>query len=72
MESKELTEWDVEQINRFCHGNKNAGMLVETKTELIGRTYNHEDYINGKVIVHVSGGKLLCVPETLKLTGFID
>jgi len=68
----ELTEWDVEQIERLCNGNKNAGQIVETKTGLIGRTFNHEDYVNGKAIVHVEKGKLLCVPSTLKLKGFID
>lgn len=69
----ELTEWDIEQIERLANGgNKNAGMIVVTKTGLSGRTYSHEDYINGKIIVHVENGKLLCVPETLTLKGFID
>ena len=68
----ELTEWDVEQIKRMCEGNKNAGKLVVTKTGLIGRTYNHEGLVNGKVCVHTEKGKLLCTAETLKLKGFID
>ena len=68
----ELTEWDVEQLDRLCNGNKNAGYIVVTKTGLIGRTYHTEDEINGKVIVHTSKGKLLCNPKTLKLNGFID
>lgn len=69
----ELTEWDIEQLNRLAEGgNKNAGQIVETKTGLIGRTYNHKSYINGKVCVYTDKGKLLCDPNTLKLKGFID
>lgn len=69
----ELTDWDVEQLNRFAYGNRNAGTLVETKTGLVGRTFNNEKYINGKVCVHCYGGqKLLCDPNTLTLKGFID
>jgi hypothetical protein len=52
--------------------NKNAGRLVETKKGLTGRTYNHEDLINGKIRVYTDKGKLLCNPETLILKGFID
>lgn len=68
----ELTEWDIEQLNRFAEGNKNAGQIVETKTGLIGRTYNHENPVNGKIRVYTDKGKLLCDPNTLKLKGFID
>ena len=68
----ELTEWDIEQAERFCHGNKNAGYIVETKTGLRGRTYHSEGLINNKVIVHTEKRKLLCVPDTLKIIGFID
>ena len=68
----ELTEWDIEQINRICDGDKQAGQIVLTKTGSIGRTFNHEEYINGKVIVHVSGGKLLCDPTTLILKGYVN
>jgi len=68
----ELTSWDIEQIDRFCNGNKNAGKIVETKNGLIGRTYNYESPVNGKIIVHIEKGKLLCNPETLKLKGYID
>ena len=68
----EMTEWDVEQLKRIIHGNKNAGRIVETKTGLIGRTYNHEEMVNRKVIVHTEKGKLLCSPDTLKMKGFID
>lgn len=52
--------------------NKNAGQLVETKNGIIGRTYSHEDLINGKIRVYTEKGKLLCDPTTLKLKGFID
>lgn len=69
----ELTEWDIEQLNRFEQGNRNAGKLVETKTGRLGRTYNNENLINGKVAVHCTdGSKLLCDPNTLILKGFID
>ena len=69
----ELTEWDIEQLNRHELGNRNAGTLVETKSGLIGRTYNNENLINGKVRVHCTdGSKLLCDPNTLTVKGFID
>lgn len=69
----ELTTWDIEQLNRIINGNKNAGTLVETKKGLVGRTYNNENLINGKIRVHcTNGSKLLCDPKTLKLKGFID
>ena len=73
MSNEELTEWDVEQLNRLVQGNKNAGKLVETKKGLVGRTYNNESPINGKIRVHCTdGSKLLCDPKTLTLKGFID
>lgn len=69
----ELTSWDVEQLNRLVDGNKNAGKLVETKNGVIGRTYNNESLINGKVRVYCTDGKkLLCNPQNLILKGFID
>ena len=69
----ELTEWDVEELERLIHGNRNAGTLVETKNGVVGRTYSNENLINGKVRVYcVDGSKLLCAPQTLKLKGFID
>lgn len=69
----ELTDWDIEQLNRLVNGNKNAGTLVETKTGLLGRTYNSENLINGKVCVYCTDGKkLLCDPKNLILKGFID
>ncbi len=53
--------------------NNNAGMLVETNTGKRGRTYSHEEYINGKIKVHLfNGDKILCSPEKLKVIGFID
>lgn len=71
--SEGLTDWDVEQLDRMIHGNKNAGMLVETATGLIGRTYNNRDMVNGKVqVVLTDGRKMLCDPTKLKLKGFID
>lgn len=70
----ELTEWDVELGNRLTgSGNKNAGMLVDTKTGETGRTYSNEEYVNGKIKVWTANGKkLLCDPSTLKIKGFID
>ena len=69
----ELTDWDVEQLSCLAYGNRNAGALVETKTGLVGRTFNNEKSINGKVCVHCADGqKLLCDPNTLTLKGFID
>lgn len=68
-----LTEWDIEQLNRLVHGNKNAGKLVETKKGVVGRTYNSDNFINGKVMVYCTDGKkLLCDPKSLKLIGYID
>ena len=52
--------------------NKNSGRLVETKNGLSGRTYNHEEFVNGKIRVHTEKGKLLCDPKTLTVKGFLD
>lgn len=57
--------------------SKDAGYLVETKTGKKGRTYHRDKKLNGKVIVYVEGEagttvKLLCDPETVKITGFVD
>ena len=53
-----------------------SGYLVETKTGLKGRTYHREGLVNGKTIVHIEKDgktlKMLCNPDTLKTTGFID
>lgn len=66
-------EFDIRQIESLMGiVNKNAGHLVETKKGIEGRTYNHEDLINGKIRVYTSEGKFLCDPLTLKLKGYID
>jgi hypothetical protein len=54
--------------------SKDSGYLVETKTGKKGRTYHREGLIKGKMIVHIEGEDkpLLCVPEAVKITGFID
>lgn len=69
MKSEENPLWDAD---RYFEKNKNAGRIVETKSGLVGRTYNIEEPINGKLIVHTEKGKLLCSPETLTLKGFVD
>ena len=61
--------WDAE---KYFGGNQNAGRMVQTKNGLIGRTFNNEEPINGKIRVYTEKGKLLCSPETLILKGFID
>ena len=69
----EQMEFDLRLMESFMGiPNKNAGRLVETKTGLVGRTYNHEDLINGKIRVYTEESKLLCDPSTLKLKGYID
>ena len=68
----ELTEWDIEQLQRLTNGRQNSGCIVETKTGLIGRTFHREEPVNGKQVVHTDKGKLICNPATLKIKGFID
>ena len=68
----DLTEWDIEQLNRLTGGHQNSGYLVETKTGLQGRIFHRDEPVNGKQVVHTSKGKLLCDPATLKFVGFID
>lgn len=69
----ELTEWDIEQIERLYNGNKNAGRLVVTRTGLHGRIYNHEELINGKIRVYTDcGKKMLCSLDKLKVIGYVD
>lgn len=55
---------------------EDAGYLVETKTGKKGRTYHREGYIKGKAIVYIEEEgkkiKMLCDPDSLKITGFID
>lgn len=49
-----------------------SGRIVVTQNGITGRTYNSEEYVNDKVVVHIKGGKLLCRPETLKVKGYIN
>ena len=72
MTDKEM-EFDLRLMESFMGiPNKNSGQLVVTKKGIEGRTYNHEDLINGKIRVYTSKGKFLCDPLTLKLKGYID
>lgn len=60
--------------------NNNSGYLVETKKGKKGRTYHLKGLIKGKVPVyletdkrfHYSDDAILCDPQTLKRTGFVD
>ena len=56
--------------------SRDAGYLVTTKTGKSGRTYHREGRVDNKVIVHVEIDgktvKMLCDPNTITLTGFID
>jgi len=66
-------KFEMEQAETLMGGvNKKSGQLVETKTGIVGRTYNHEELINGKMRVYTSKGNMMCDPSTLKLKGFID
>ena len=69
MDSIENLLWDAD---RFFGENKKSGLMVKTKSGLIGRTYRNEVPINGKIRVYTDKCKLLCDPETLKVKGFID
>ena len=73
MEEEEL-KWEFECAQRlFGMPSMNSGTLVETRTGLTGRTYSHEEPVNGKVRVYLTNGtKMLCSPEKLTLKGFID
>ena len=69
----EQLEFEAQQMETFSgRENKKSGQIVETKTGITGRTYNHEILIDGKVRVYSEKGKLLCNPTTLKVLGFID
>ena len=69
----EQLDFEFQQAQTFSgFGSKNAGQLVETKSGLIGRTYNNEKLVCGKIKVFTEKGNLLCDPNTLKLKGFID
>ena len=53
-----------------------AGYLVKTKTDKEGRTYHRDGLVNKKMIVHIEIDgrtvKMLCDPDTVEITGFID
>jgi hypothetical protein len=64
---------------------RQPGMLVITKSGKLGRTYNKEMPVKGKLIVHLLDDtfqpvlglagqpiKLLCEPASLILKGYID
>lgn len=71
--NNEQMKFEMEQAETLMGGvNKKSGQLVETKTGIVGRTYNHEELINGKMRVYTSKGNMMCDPSTLKLKGFID
>lgn len=56
--------------------SKNAGYIVKTKTEKIGRTYHRDGLINKKMIVYINVDnkivKMLCDPKSTPITGFIN
>lgn len=68
-----LTESDIHFAKTVITESKGAGYLVKTKSGKTGRTYHHENVINGKYQVHcIDGSKVLCSCENLIITGFID
>lgn len=68
----DLTEWDIEQLNRMTNGHQNSGYVVKTKKGIVGRTFHKDELVNGKQIVYTDKGKLLCDPAILEGIGFID
>lgn len=56
--------------------SKDSGYLVKTKSGKVGRTYHREGLINKKMVVHVEVNnktvKMLCDPNTIEITGYID
>ncbi len=65
--------------------SKRPGILVTTPSGLKGRTYEDEQLLRGKMIVHLMDDdwelkldkagntkKVLCDPMTLKREGFVD
>ena len=61
--------------------DKGAGYVVRTKNGKTGRTYHNQEYIKGKTPVYIeqTEGKydfdekaILCNPETVTITGYID
>lgn len=51
---------------------KRPGLIVKTKTGLVGRTFNNEEKVNGKVKVYTENQQYLCDPATLTIIGYID
>lgn len=53
-----------------------AGYQVITKTGKEGRTYHKDVLVNEKMVVHIKQDgkiiKMLCDPDTVEITGFID
>jgi len=71
--TEEQQKFEMEQAEMLMVGiNKKAGYIVETKKGLIGRTYHHENMVNGKTRVYTDKGNLLCDPQTLTIKGFAD
>lgn len=87
--------YEVSDINLFCdkcglsHTNKihvmnknNAGRIVELTDGRVGRIYNKDAPVNGKLLVYLytnkqmpyveAGKRLLVAPENLKLKGYIN
>lgn len=65
---------EVVTVLKVAITNKGGcGRIVKTSTGLIGRTYNNEDLVNGKICVHLEDNqKMLCTPSKLSFIGFID
>ena len=64
-------------------GRSNSGVIVIIKSGKKGRTYHKKGFINGKVPVYLEQNEgqldfsdkvvaVLCVPESLKIIGYID
>ncbi|WP_422858790.1 hypothetical protein ACOKFD_15735 [Flagellimonas sp. S174] len=71
--TEEAIAWEFECAQRLMGGfDRNAGTLVVTKNGLVGRTFSNEGLVNGKVRVYCGDKKLLCRPENLKVTGYIN
>jgi len=53
---------------------KNTGYCVITKSGKPGKIYHNEEFIDGKVIVHIDKWEkpLLCEPESIQITGYFD
>lgn len=52
---------------------KRSGFIVETKDKKIGKRFNDEEPVNGKLRVYLEDGtKILCPQGTLIVKGFFD